>query len=140
MSAGCSPSSARRGCTARALASSLQLGRELDALRFTAAELGGGLAQAQVTEPDLASVYQAARGRRHVGEEVGASSTVIASTSATFLPRYSLEGLRVVARPLAGGARRVSSGQEEQLDGDEALPLARLAAPLDTLNEKRPAP
>ena len=66
----------------------LQLGRQLDPLGLPAAELGGGLTEAQVAEPDLG------QGRRGCATAAGtsarksaASSTDRASTSATFLPR-----------------------------------------------------
>ena len=66
----------------------LQLGRELDALRLAAGQLGRGLAEAQVAEADLAQHVErrgarAARRRR----TRTASSTVMPSTSAMFLPR-----------------------------------------------------
>ncbi len=41
----------------------LQLGRQLDALRLAAAELGRRLAEPQVAQPDVAQRLQAARGR-----------------------------------------------------------------------------
>ena len=40
---------------------------------------------------------------------------------------------------MAGRARGVGAGQEQQLDRDEALPLAGLAPPSATLKENRPA-
>ncbi len=46
-----------------------------------------------------------------------------------------LERLGVVARAVAGGARRIRARQEEQLDRHETLALARLAATLEATFE-----
>ena len=66
----------------------LQLGGELDALGFAAGEFGGGLAEAQVAEADLAQHVQralrAAARRRRIRTRRRPSCP---STSAMFLSR-----------------------------------------------------
>src|SRR5690625_588800 len=109
----------------------LELGGELDALGLAAAELGGGLSEPQVPQADVAERLQAAGGGRDVAEEVrGLADGHLQHVGDGAAPVAHLEGLRVVTGPAAGGARRVRPGEEEQLDGDEALALARLAPPL----------
>ena len=118
----------------------LQLGRELDPLRLAAGELGRRLAEPQIAEADLAQHVErrgapAARRRRtrqaastvmreHVGDDLAAV--------------LDLERLRVVARAVAGRAGRVDARQEEQLDHDEALALAGLAAALGDVEREPP--
>ena len=51
---------------------------------------------------------------------------------------FDLERPRVVARPVAGGARRVHARQEEQLDHHEALALAGLASALGDVEREPP--
>ena len=67
----------------------LQLGRELDALRLAAGQLGRRLAEAQVAEADLrAGRSSGAKDRLLVARRTPRRvSTVIASTSAMFVPR-----------------------------------------------------
>ena len=131
--------SARRGGRASGRGCSLQLGGELDPLGLAAAQLGRGLAEPQVAEPHL---LQRVRPRAAAGtsaRKAAASSTGIASTSATVrLAIGHLERLGVVARAVAGRARRVGAGQEDQLDRDEALPLAGLAAALGDVEREPP--
>ena len=107
----------------------LQLGRELDALRLAAGQLGRRLAESQVAEPDLAQRLEAAHRRRHVGEEprrlVDGHAEHVGDRLAA---EAHLERLRLVARAVARRARRVGAGQEQQLDRDEPLALAGLAA------------
>ena len=133
MSAGCRPGGRLVEQVERVPAARpLQLGGELDALRLAAAELGRRLAEPQVAEPDVAQRLEAARRRpaRRRGTSA-ASSTVMAEHVGDVLVAVGdLEGLGVVARAVAGRARRVGAGQEEQLDRDEALALAGLAATL----------
>ena len=107
----------------------LQLGRQLDALGLAAGELGRGLPEPQVAQPDLLQRRQAAGGGRDVGEgtrrlvdghreHVGDGAVAVAD----------LEGVVVVAGTVARRAGAVGAGQEQQLDGDEALALAGRAA------------
>ena len=67
----------------------LQLGGELDALRLAARQLGGGLAQPQVAQADVAAAARSGRCTAgFVGEEVAAPRPPsCASTSAMFLSR-----------------------------------------------------
>ena len=68
----------------------LQLGRELDALRLAARELGRGLAEPQVAEADLAQHVERAAHRRLVGEERrSAASTVMREHVGDVLARGS---------------------------------------------------
>ena len=74
-----------------ALLRTLEFGGELDALRFSAAELGGRLAEAEVAEPDLAEHGESALERvfRASSEKNSrAASTVRLRTSAMVLSRY----------------------------------------------------
>jgi hypothetical protein len=87
-SAGCRPvvgSSSTYSVSPRWFA--LQLGGELDALRLAARELGGRLTEPQVAEPHLRSTSSARRTGGSSAKNSNASSTVIPSTSAMFLPR-----------------------------------------------------
>ena len=110
----------------------LQLGGELDALRLAARQLGRRLAEAQVAEADVAAAARS-------GRSTAGSSAKKAQASSTVMPQHlgdvlvapgDLERLLVVARAVAGRAGRVDAGHEEQLDADEALALAGLAAAL----------
>ena len=65
----------------------LQLGRELDALRFAAGQLRRRLAEAQVAEADLPQDVNGRADRLVARKTRRPSSTFIASTSAMLLPR-----------------------------------------------------
>ena len=109
----------------------LQLGGELDPLRLAARELGRGLAEAEVAEPDVAQHGERLQYRRLIAEELarGLHGQAEDIGDAATAPCH-LERLRVVARTLAGRAGRIDAGHEEQLDADEAFSLARVAAAL----------
>lgn len=109
------------------LAGALEFGGQLDALGLAARQLGGGLAEPHVAETDVAQRSQrpSCRGQERVGvvhrqvEHLGDRPPVVGD----------LERGGVVAGAVTVGAGGVGAGQEEQLDGDVALALARLAAP-----------
>ena len=107
----------------------LQLGRELDALRFAAGEFGRGLAEPQVAEADLLQHIERAGEVRLVGEEFRGGIDGQAEHFGDVLAAvFDLERLRVVARAVAGRAGRIDARQEEQLDENEAFAFARFAA------------
>ncbi len=140
MSAGCKPvvgsSSTYRVWPRRR---ALELRCQLDALRLAAGQLGGRLPEPQVAEPDLAQGLEAARRRWHVGEELGCLvDGHVEHLGDGPVAVADLERLRVVARAVAGRAGGVGSWQEQQLDGDEPLALAGLAAPLRHVEREAP--
>ena len=123
--------SARRARTACRPRCGAAVRCELDALGFAARQLGRRLAQPQVAETDFARARQA-RGRRAARRRRShsAASTVMPSTRRCSCPRYWISSVfGVVARAMAGRAGCVDARQEQQLDHDEALALARLAPP-----------
>ena len=96
-----------------------------------------GWPRVEVAQPDLAQRAQAAGDRRDVGEElrrvVDGQRQHVGDRPAAVA---DLERLGVVPGAVADRARRVGAGQEQQLDGDEALALAvRAAAALDVEGE-----
>ena len=117
----------------------LQLGRELDALRLAAGELGRRLAEPQVAEADLAQHVERAAHVRLVGEELARRVDGHAQHVGDVLAAVrDLQRLRVVARAVAGRARRVDARQEQQLDHHEAFALAGLAAALGDVEREAP--
>jgi hypothetical protein len=113
----------------RAALLALQLGDELDALSFSAGELGGRLTEAQISQPDLSQQFQRVRKAGDSSKNPCASSTVMSSTWANVAPVVlHLESLRVVARAMTGGAGCVHARHEQQLDAHESLALAGIAA------------
>jgi hypothetical protein len=117
----------------------LKLGRELDALRLAAGQLGCRLAESQVAQPDLAQRLEAAHRRRHVREEpcrlIDGHAEHVGDRLAT---HADLERLGLVSRAVARRARRVRAGQEQQLDRDEPLAAARLAAAAGDVEREPP--
>ncbi len=132
MSAGCRPDGRLVEQVERVPATgALQLGGELDALRLAAAQLGRRLTQPEVAQAHVAQRLEAARGSGYVGEELrGVVDRHGQHVGDGLAAVRHLERLGVVARPVAGRARCVGAGQEQQLDGDETLALAGLAAAL----------
>ena len=117
----------------------LQLGRELDPLRLAAGELGRRLAEPEVAQADLPQDVQRAEHLRLVGEELaGRVDRQPEHVGDVLLAVLDLQRLRVVAGAVADRAWGVDARQEEQLDHDEALALAVLAAALGDVEREPP--
>ena len=117
----------------------LQLGRELDPLRLAAGELGRGLAEPDVAQPDLPQDVERAEHLRLLGEELaGRIDRHPQDVGDVLLAVLDLQRLLVVAGAVADRAGGVDAGQEEQLDHHEALALAVLAAPLGDVEREPP--
>ena len=103
---------------------------ELDALRLAAREGRCRLADMDVAEPDLLQGQELVTDRRHGTEEIGAlvDGHVEHVGDALTAEQY-LQGLAVVAPPLADVALDIDVRQEMHLDLDDAVALAGLAAP-----------
>src|SRR6478672_6236344 len=109
----------------------LQFRRKLDALCLATRELGCRLAESQVSQPHLLQYVQGSAGLRIVGEEFGSCVHGHPEDFGDILAAVlDLQRLRVVARAMAGRARRVNAGEKEQLNHHEAFSLAGLAAAL----------
>ena len=104
--------------------------RQLHALRLAAAQRRRRLAELDVAEADVLQRPQLVGDRREVLEQrqrlVDGQVEHVGDRLAAVL---DLERLAVVAPALALLARHVDVGQEVHLDGDDAVALARLAAP-----------
>ena len=107
-----------------------QLERELHALRLAAGERGRRLAERDVAEADVEQRRELARDRGHRLEE---RVRLLDRHREHFVDVLALvadlERLAVVALAVADVARHVDVGQEVHLDLDQAVALARLAAP-----------
>ena len=117
----------------------LQFGGQLDALRLTARKLGGRLAQSQVAQPDVLQQLQRPlqRGigaeksgrlvdthRQHVGDRLAA--------------QLDPQRVGVVTRAVAGRARRIDAGHEQQFDADKTFAFTSRAAALGHVERKAP--
>ena len=125
-----------QGRTARR---TLQFASELDALRFAAREFGGGLAQAQVAEPDVEQEPQGSMDGGLFGEDLdrflhGQRQHL---GDVALVPGH-LQGVLVVARAVAGRAGCVDAGHEQQLDAHESLALASGAASFGDVEREAP--
>ena len=113
--------------------------RQLDALRLAAGKLGGGLAHADVVQADVVDGLELARDGGNSLEELhrladGHFEHV--GDALAFV--FDFQRLAVVAPAVADLAGDVHIGQKLHLDLDDAVALARLAAPaLDV--EREPA-
>ena len=100
-------------------------------LRLAPRELGRGLSEAEIIEPDLA---QHLEGPTDVGRVAEEAPSLLDCQRQHFGDGLAvvgdLERLGIVAGAMTGGARRVNAGQEQQLDHDEPLPFAARATPL----------
>ena len=116
-----------------------QLQRELDALRLAARQRRRRLAERDVAQAHVEQRRELARDRRHRLEE---RERLLDRHRQHFVDVLALvadlERLAVVALAVAHVARHVDVGQEVHLDLDEAVALARLAAP--ALDVEREAP
>ncbi|CVG16775.1 Uncharacterised protein [Serratia marcescens] len=107
-----------------------QLARQLDALRLTAGERGGRLAEADVGQPDIHQGLQLARQRRHRVEELARffdghlQHFVDALALVLHFQRFA-----VIALALALIARHVDVRQEVHLNLDHPVALAGFTAP-----------
>src|SRR5690606_16248435 len=110
-------------------AHTLQLGRQLDALRLAARQLGRGLTESQIAESDVEEGLQAARSRQHGSEEVGCLLDRQREHIGDRLAVVGdLESLGVVPGAVTGRAASIAAGQEEELHRHEPLAEAGLAA------------
>ena len=99
---------------AAAALAALQLGGQLDALRFATGQFGGRLTEAQVAKADLAQQLQRSRHRIFIGEEVAGfvHRHLQNLGDVAPVPAHLQRGL-VVARAMTGRARRVHAGHEQ---------------------------
>ena len=114
------------GLSGRALR---QLGRQLGALRLAAGQRGGGLAELDIAQTDLAHSLQSACNLGHVGEEL---TRFIYRHIQHFIDIFALvahlERFLVVAAALAHIARHINIRQEVHLDFEQAVTRTRLAS------------
>ena len=106
-----------------------QLGSQLGALRLTAGQRRGGLAQLDIAQTDLAHSLQSACDLGHVGEEL---TCFIYRHIQHFIDIFALvahlERLLVVAAALAHIARHINIWQEVHLDFEQAVTRAGFAS------------
>lgn len=117
----------------------LQFGGQLDPLRFAAGQLGGRLAKAQITQADIAQDLQGTADARLLGEHLDRllHRQLQDLGDVQALPLDS-QGLRVVTRAVAGRARRIDAGHEQQLDADKTFAFAGRAAALGDVEGELP--
>ena len=107
-----------------------ELGGELDPLRLAAGELGGGLAQPDVAEPDILQGAEAADDAGLVGKELGGIvDGHLQDVGDRLAAELHLQRLAGVATSLADVAGDVDVGQEVHLDLDHPVARAGLAPP-----------
>ena len=117
----------------------LQFGGELDALRLAAGQLGRGLPETQIAQPDVAQRRQAPRRGRNIGEKLRRPRRRSWPGRRRWCGRDSApQCLLVVARAVAGRAGGVSPGRNNNSTDDEALALAGRAAAFGDV-EREPA-
>src|SRR5687767_3928554 len=105
-----------------------ELGGELDALRLSAGEGGGGLAHFDIAEADLLEGGELPVDLGDGLEELGGLLDGRVQDLADVLVFVAdLEGLAVIALPFADLAGHVDVGEEVHLDLDDAVALACLA-------------
>src|SRR3569833_3608583 len=118
---------------------SLKLGSEFHSLRFAARKLSCRLAEPQVTHADFAQYAQRTKDARLVLEEL---TRVINGERENLgdvpVPILNLQGRCVVARAMARRTRRKHTGQEDELDADEAFPFAGFAAAFGHVEREPP--
>src|ERR1700723_2410192 len=115
----------------RAPLRSLQLRRQLDALRLAARQLGCRLTKADVAQADFTYYAERALKRRIIGEKLKSGFHCHRQDVCYGLVTdLDLERFGVIARALAGRAGRIDAGKKQKLDADEAFALAGLAAAL----------
>jgi hypothetical protein len=114
-----------------------QLRGELDPLRFTAGEGGGGLAEADVAETDVDEGLEVPGDRGLVGEELErVLDGEVEDLGDVLALEGDVEGVAVVPGAFAHLAGDVHVGEEVHLDLDGPVPGARLApATLDVERE-----
>ena len=115
----------------------LQFAGQLDALRFAAGQFSGGLAQAQVSQPDFHQHLQRTGDGGVFGKERGG----LGHGHAQYLGDVAtlqcyLQGFGVVACAVAARARRVHAGHEQQFHAHRALAFAGFAAALGHVEGK----
>ena len=116
-----------------------QLGHQLDALGFAAAERGRGLAQREVAQAHVLEQLQRVADGRHAGKEVHGFVDFHLQHVANALaaPGHG-QRLGVETRAVAGVARHLDVGQEAHLYGAQALAFTRRAAAFAGI-EREPA-
>ena len=115
-----------------------ELAGELDALRLAAGERGGRLAELDVAKADLVERLRRRAMRGTLAKKPTASSTLISSTSAMFLPCTRPRAFAVVALAVARLAGHVDVRQEVHLDLVWPSPRQASQRPPLTLKLKRP--
>ncbi|MNC34463.1 hypothetical protein D3C75_828980 [compost metagenome] len=107
-----------------------ELPRQLDPLRLAPRQGSGRLAEPDIGEAHVHQGLQLARHRRNGVEEfAGIFHRHLEDLVDVLALVLHLQGLAVVALALADVARHVDIRQEVHLHLDDAIPLARLAAP-----------
>src|SRR2546430_12008200 len=105
-----------------------ELGRQLDALRFSAGKRGSSLTELQVTKPDVEQRIQFVRDARHVSEKSrGLVHGQVENVCDIFTFVSDLERLAIVAPAVADLALDINVRQKMHLDFDQAAALAILA-------------
>src|SRR6202012_5293051 len=109
----------------------LQFSRELDALGFAAGKFGCRLPEANIAETDLADDAERTLQRCIIGEELESGIDRHGQNIGNGLVAdLYFKCFGIVAGALAGRARRIDAGQEQQLDADKTFALAGLATAL----------
>ena len=88
----------------------LKFAGQLDALSFAATQLCGGLAEAEVTQPDLLKGIEAPRYRRNVAKkDCGLVDGHRQDVGNVLTPVGNRKGVGVVPRAVTGRTRRIGS-------------------------------
>ncbi len=120
-------------------AGALEFGGQFDALRLTTAEFRRGLPQPQVPQSHLAQRLQTAEGGRDGGQERGGGvDGQLQHFRDVLVAVGDFQGFGVVPGALAGRARRVGAGKEQQFDRDESFALAGLSPPFGHVEGEPP--
>jgi hypothetical protein len=118
----------------------LELGGELDALRFAAGKLRRGLSEPQIAEADLSQDIERSRQVRFVGEELRRGIDRETEDLRDVLVAVSyFERLRIIARPVTRRTGRINAGRKRSSTERKPSPSHVPHRPLATLKEKRPA-
>ena len=115
----------------------LQFGGQFDPLGLATRQFGRRLAEAQIAQADIAQDLQRAANPRLPGEHLDrfVHRQLQHLGDIQTLPS-DRQGLGVVARTVAGRARRVDAGHEQQFDADKAFAFAGRTSSLGHVERK----